>query len=202
MCGWAPTSSRDRSSHLASEPGKEALTRAIAQAAYAAGAKFVDLCVFDVYLKRARALHADRDTLGYVPPWIGERVVALGEQRAARIALSGPGRRPMPSTTSIRADRPGHAAAGRGVDEGHQRRHDQLDDRPRPTAAWATLVHPRLEPAAALERLWEEVGHICRLDEPDPVAAWESRLCELTGSAARSTSCGLDALRFAGPEPI
>src|SRR5579884_3999139 len=71
---------------LASEPGKEQMARAIAEAAYAGGAKFVDLTVFDVYLKRARALHADRDTLGYVPPWLGERVLALGEQRAARIA--------------------------------------------------------------------------------------------------------------------
>ena len=44
---------------LSSEPGKEELTRAIAEAAYRAGAKFVDLSVFDVYLKRARALHAD-----------------------------------------------------------------------------------------------------------------------------------------------
>ena len=75
---------------LASEPGKEAMARAIAEAAYAAGAKFVDLTVYDVYLKRARALHADRDSLGYVPPWLGARVLALGDERAARISLSGP----------------------------------------------------------------------------------------------------------------
>ena len=66
------------------------MSRAIAEAAYAAGAKFVDLTVFDVYFKRARALHAERDTLSYVPPWLGERILALGELRAARIALSGP----------------------------------------------------------------------------------------------------------------
>src|SRR5690348_12334349 len=75
---------------LRSEPGKEELTRAIAEVAYEAGAKFVDLMVFDVYLKRARALHANPDTLGFVPPWYGEQVLALGDQRAARIALSGP----------------------------------------------------------------------------------------------------------------
>src|SRR5579875_2293122 len=75
---------------LSSAPGKEELTRAIAEAAYAAGAKFVDLTIFDVYLKRARALHARRDTLGYVPPWMGERLIALGEAHAARISLSGP----------------------------------------------------------------------------------------------------------------
>src|SRR3984893_18971629 len=75
---------------LASEPGKEPLTRAIAEVAYEQGAKFVDLAVFDVHLKRARALHAAKDTLGYVPPWYGERAIALGAHRCARIALSGP----------------------------------------------------------------------------------------------------------------
>src|SRR5205807_1272918 len=38
---------------VGSEPGKEELTRAIAEVAYAQGAKFVDLAVFDMHLKRA-----------------------------------------------------------------------------------------------------------------------------------------------------
>ena len=50
---------------------------------------------------------------------------------------------------------------------------------PCPTPAWASLVHPDLEPAGAHERLWHEIAHVCRLDEPDPVAAWERRLTEL-----------------------
>ena len=48
---------------ISSQPGKEELTRAIADAAYAHGAKFVDLFVFDYHLKRSRALNADPDTL-------------------------------------------------------------------------------------------------------------------------------------------
>ncbi|HLI61262.1 MAG TPA: aminopeptidase, partial [Solirubrobacteraceae bacterium] len=39
---------------LASEPGKEDLARAVADAAYRAGARFVDLSVFDVHIKRSR----------------------------------------------------------------------------------------------------------------------------------------------------
>src|SRR6202011_4141432 len=66
------------------------LTRAIAEAAYREGAKFVDATVFDVHLKRARALHAAEETLGFVPPWYGERMLALGEHRCATIALTGP----------------------------------------------------------------------------------------------------------------
>src|ERR1700754_4594528 len=76
---------------IGSEPGKEPLARAIAEAAYKAGAKFVDLSVFDIHIKHARMLYADPDTLAFVPPWYGERLRTLGELRSAAIALTGPG---------------------------------------------------------------------------------------------------------------
>src|ERR1044071_1281964 len=75
---------------IGGEPGKEYLVRAIAESAYKHGARFVDLAWFDPWVKRARIAHADEDTLDFVPSWIGERIIALGDQRAARIALSGP----------------------------------------------------------------------------------------------------------------
>src|SRR5438270_552677 len=74
---------------IGSEVGKEELTRALAGAAYRRGAKFVDVAYFDPYVKRERLLHAEDDTLEYVPPWLGQRVVQLGEMAAARIGLTG-----------------------------------------------------------------------------------------------------------------
>ena len=184
---------------LASEPGKEAMARAIAEAAYAAGAKFVDLTVYDVYLKRARALHADRDSLGYVPPWLGARVLALGDERAARISLSGP-------VAPHALDDVDPELISLDMLPRLRESMKVLNDAstnwtivPCPTAAWATLVHPRLEPAAALERLWGEIAHICRLDEPDPIAAWEQRLAQLTRVSRALTELALDGLRFEGP---
>jgi aminopeptidase len=184
---------------LASEPGKEAMARAIAEAAYAAGAKFVDLTVYDVYLKRARALHADRDSLGYVPPWLGARVLALGDERAARISLSGP-------VAPHALDDVDPELISLDMLPRLRESMKVLNDAstnwtivPCPTAAWATLVHPRLEPAAALERLWGEIAHICRLDEPDPIAAWEQRLAQLTRVSRALTELALDGVRFEGP---
>jgi aminopeptidase len=184
---------------LASEPGKEPLARAIAEAAYASGAKFVDLTVFDVYIKRARALNADRETLPFVPPWIGERVLALGDVHAARISMSGP---VAPHALDdvdpdlIALDRlPRVPESMRVVNDGTT----NWTIVPCPTAGWATLVYPRLEPAAALERLWSEVGHICRLDEPDPIAAWQARQDQLLRVAAALDELDLDRLHFEGP---
>jgi aminopeptidase len=70
---------------------------------------------------------------------------------------------------------------------------------PCPTPAWATLVHPELNADAALERLWEQIAHVCRLDEPDPVAAWKARFEQLIAVAGKLDAAALDALRFRGP---
>jgi aminopeptidase len=70
---------------------------------------------------------------------------------------------------------------------------------PCPTSGWATVVHPDLDPEAALERLWDEVAHICRLDADDPVAVWSARFDELEQTSARLTELDLDAVHFEGP---
>jgi aminopeptidase len=184
---------------VSSEPGKEAMSRAVAEAAYAAGAKFVDLSVFDVYFKRARALHAERDTLSFVPPWLGERMLALGEQRAARVSLAGP-----VAPHALDDVDPELISLDRlpRVPEAMKILNDATTNWtivPCPTPAWASLVHPRLEPPAALERLWSEIAHVTRLDEPDPVQAWESRMRELLRVSAVLDDLKLDRVHFEGP---
>src|SRR5919201_4434849 len=70
--------------------GEEEAARAVAESAYRRGAKFVDVWFFDPWVKRARMLHAPDDTLDFVPDWYGERLLALGDERGARISFSGP----------------------------------------------------------------------------------------------------------------
>ena len=190
---------RDQVVAIGSEPGKEPLTRAVAEAAYQRGARFVDLRVFDVHLKRLRALYADPDTLGFVPPWYGEQMLAYGEHRCAQISLTGP---VAPNLMDgIDPELMGKDMLPR-VRESIQvvnARTTNWTVAPCPTPGWAGLVHPELEPGEALDRLWEEVAHVCRLDEPDPVIAWEARLERLIDVAAQLDSLRLDSLRFEGP---
>ncbi len=184
---------------ISSEPGKEPLARAIAEVAYERGARFVDLSVFDVYFKRARALHADIETLGFVPPWIGERALALGEHRCARVALTGPvAPRVMDDVDPARLGLDMLPSVREGMAIINERT-TNWTVAPCPTIGWATLVHPRLEPAAALDRLWHEIGHVCRLDEPDPIKAWQARLEQLREVSERLDALRLDAVRFDGP---
>jgi len=184
---------------LSSSPGKEELTRAIADAAYRHGAKYVDVVYFDPYVKHSRLAHAEMDTLGWVPPWLGQRMLDLGELRAANIALSGP------SAPGLMDDiDPARAGKDRlpQIPEALQVIHQGLINwtiGPGPTPQWAARVYPDLEPAAAYARLWEELGHVLRLDEPDPAAAWRARSAELIETATRLTELRLDSLHFLGP---
>ena len=68
-----------------------------------------------------------------------------------------------------------------------------------PDAEWAARVHPELEPDEALSTLWAELQHVCRLDEPDPIAAWEQRFDQLRRASDALNERRFDALHFEGP---
>ncbi len=85
------------------------------------------------------------------------------------------------------------------MDDGDQRPHVNWCIAPCPTPAWAKLVTPDLEPTAALDRLWDEIFHICRLDVDDPETAWRERSAALKGVAQRLTERRFDAFHLEGP---
>lgn len=184
---------------VSSEIGKEPLTRAIAAAAYAHGATYVDVAYADPWVRRARIAHGSDQALDTVPSWIGERILALGDQRCARIALTGP-------TAPRLLEDLDPARVGADRAQTLREAGKVLNDRttnwtigPCPTPGWAAQVHPGLPPDEALARLWEQIVHVCRLDEDDPVAAWRERMATLRAVTERLTAARFDALRFTGP---
>jgi aminopeptidase len=64
---------------------------------------------------------------------------------------------------------------------------------------WAARVFPRRSAEAAAARLWEEIGRLCRLDTPDPMAAWETHLSGLERRAAYLNKRRYSALKYTGP---
>ncbi|MCW3012554.1 MAG: aminopeptidase [Solirubrobacterales bacterium] len=180
------------------EIGKEAVTRAIATEAYRAGAKFVDVEWFDLHVKRARLEYAAEDTLDWVPEWMGAKLMALSDARAARIALSGPVAPHLldgiDPARSGKDQLPALKETGPVVNA----RTTNWTILPCPTRPWAEEVHPDLSPDEAWTRLGEQLLHVCRLDEEDPVAAWKRRAAVLVGAAARVRDRRFDAIRFRG----
>jgi aminopeptidase len=184
---------------IGSEIGKEDVTRAVAAAGYKHGAKFVDVAYFDLHVKRQRLLHADEETLDYVPPYIGERIIQLGELRAARVGLTGPAHPGLLSDLDPnrvgRDQLPAVRETGKVVNE----RTTNWTAVPCPTRPWAELVHPDLDPEEAWIKLCDEILHVCRLDEADPIKAWQDRAEKLVTAADKLTARRFDALRFVGP---
>jgi aminopeptidase len=184
---------------IEAETGMEPIVRAVAEKAYEHGARFVDPVYFDPYVKRARIEHAPEDTLEFVPEWYGSRMLALGDEHAARIIFV-----PRVSPGVLNGVDP--KRAGRDQLPDLKERLVIINKRlinwsilPYPTQSWADLVYPDLESGAALAKLTRELMHVCRLDEDDPVAAWRQRDETLHSVAERLTERRFDAVRFEGP---
>jgi aminopeptidase len=161
------------------ETGLEPYARAVADAAYKRGARFVDVWYFDPHVKHSRLKHADRETLSYVPPWIGQRLLDLGELHGANIWLYG-------DTEPHLMEDVDASLLGLDILPRRGEKAVVVSNRsinwtvvPIATPAWAQTVYPDLPGEAAYEKLWESIADVCRLREADPVAAWEARFTRL-----------------------
>jgi aminopeptidase len=184
---------------IEAETGMEPIVRAVAERAYERGARFVDAAYFDPYIKKARLQHAPEETLEFVPEWYGKRMLQLGDVHAARIVFV-----PRVSPGILNGIDP--KRAGRDQLPDIEERLEIINKRlvnwtimPFPTQSWAELVYPDLDAQAALARLTEELAHVCRLDEEDPIAAWSERKETLHSVAGRLTEHDFDAIRLEGP---
>ena len=184
---------------VTAEYGQARLAREVAAAAYRRGAKFVDVFWFDTYIKDARIRYADPDTLDYVPPWYGERLLQLGEQLGARISFAG-----LSVPRLFQGLDPSLVGKDRlpwlkEVSTLIAARATNWSIVPCPHVEWSRVVFPELSDDEGLERLWREVEHVLRLDEPDPNAAWDARMKDLNDSASRLSARNFDALEYRGP---
>ena len=184
---------------VSSSLGKEELTRAVAARAYQLGAVFVHVVYGDPYIQKARIEHAVDEALGYEPDWVRRMMREHGQEHGASIGLSGnpaPGLLNGLDPSRIGRDQP---PGRRESLENLAKAANNWTIAPCPTPGWAAVVHPDLDPEAALARLWDEVLHMCRMDADDPVAAWEARIEELDRVKAALDELRLDAVRLEGP---
>jgi aminopeptidase len=65
--------------------------------------------------------------------------------------------------------------------------------------AWAARVFPDLEPAEAEKKLWEAIFAITRVDQPDPVSAWNEHVKNLRAHSEYLNSKGYAALHYKAP---
>jgi aminopeptidase len=172
------------------------LVAAIARAAYAEGARFVDVHYPDQHVKRALIELGPGESLDWTPPWLLARMDELAERRGARITLTGEAEPELFADLDPR--RVGAARMSAHMEA--ILRHVTLG-----LTAWTVAAYPNEGWAKAVfgepdvERLWDAVAVAVRLDEPDPVSAWAQHVEKLRARAAELNERRFDAIRFRGP---
>ena len=172
------------------------LARAIARAAYAAGARYVDVVYADQHVRREMIEHADEEILTWTPPWLLERTRSLGESHGAMILITGD---PDPELLSdLDGARVGKARMTALAEENLRHLNERLVNWSivaYPNEGWARTVFGEPD----VERLWDALGTAVRLDEADPVAAWHEHMDRLVGRAGALNGRRFDAIHFRGP---
>ena len=170
------------------------LIAALAERAYSHGAAVVHTLYYDDRVQRAQATHAPSDELACdVAPWLAPAVDVAIEERWASIDTVGD------TEDDPYAGAPaGRVSALRTAISAELRRHSNARRAWNicvcPSAGWAQRVYG--EPDEA--RLWADLRFMLRLDEPDPVVAWQARRDELTAQAARLNEASFSAVTFRG----
>jgi aminopeptidase len=168
--------------------------RALTRAAYAAGARYVDVRYADQHVRRAMIEFGPDDALEHTPEWLKTRYRHTSGN--ALLATTGD---PEPD---LLADLDGERVGRARMRELNEIIRDQMVAR---TLNWTGLAYPNAGWAEKVfgepdvEKLWESVAFCTRLDEPDPVAAWRAHMAKLEVRAAQLNDRRFDAVRYRGP---
>src|SRR5262245_58079143 len=172
------------------------LVRAIADQAYEAGARYVDASYADQHVRRAMISHASDETLQWSPEWAVKRFEGLGDEGGALISITGD---PEPELLSdLDQSRVGKARPVRVVEANLRnvmQRRVNWTIVSYPNEGWATTMFGEPD----VERLWQDVEMAVRLDEPDPVAAWDEHLARLDERCRVLNGRHFDSIRYTGP---
>lgn len=170
------------------------VARAVVEAAYDAGARFVSLLYWDQHAKRSRLERAPDGSLGFVPDWYERCVAECVERRGALVIVWGD---PDPALLAGVAERSAEdhmplipslfGALGGGE--------VNWTFVPGACEGWAE----RLFGEPDVERLWDVLAPILRLDAEDPARAWADHIERLRARGAALAERRFDALRFTGP---
>jgi aminopeptidase len=177
------------------------LARMIVAAAYKRGARYVEMNWMDDEMTLARFQHAPRDSFTEFPVWRSEAMLAGAKEGDAFLSVRGSDPLLLKDqdaelVTTMQRTGARHSREYLTYVTSHKVNWCVLSV---PIPAWARQVFPGLSDADAVARLWDAIGAACRLDQPDPVAAWNAHLAELARRAAELTEAAFTALHFVGP---
>jgi aminopeptidase len=176
--------------------------REIAKAAYAVGARYVDVIWSDEELLRLRAQHAPRDSADEYPVWHINGIMNMIEHGDALLSIYA-------SDPDLLGDLDPEFTGA--MQKAHLKHYAPIGEKVSRNAinwcvvaassqGWAKKLFPKLTPDKAEAKLWNEIFSLCRIDQPDPVAAWQEHVRNLSKRSRYLQEKKYDALHYKSPD--
>ncbi len=177
------------------------LVRAVVESAYRAGAPLVEVLWGDEALQLARFAHAPSDSFEQASAWLGRALADHVTSGGAMLSVyaNDPDQLKDQPPERISALQQATARSVRPFRELISRNETNWTVVAAASPGWAARVFPNLSPELRVARLWEAIGRLCRLDRPDPVAAWEDHLAALAARRDVLNAKRYTALKYSGP---
>jgi len=177
------------------------LVQKITVAAYDAGAPYVDVIWADQQTDLLRYKHAPRDSFEEYPKWFlaalleylerGDALMVIFAENPELLKDQDPGLVSLATKTAIANFEPGlKYVTGNIVN---------WVGLSAPISDWADLVLPDIPQEERLDRMWEAMFNICRVDQDDPIQAWKDHLENLGQRCVYLNDKKYSALKYSGP---
>lgn len=176
-------------------------THQVVKRAYQKGSPFVDVVWMDEQLQLIRHQYAPRGTFEEYPVYLAQGRIKNVKDGGAALYVSG-------EDPDLLSDQdPDELATVEKTFMEHMKEfYDLLGDNyfnwsivSHPTPAWAKKVFPEVPAPERETRLWEAIFQVCRINEPDPNAAWQAHIANLKARSKYMTGKQYAALHFSGP---
>jgi aminopeptidase len=177
------------------------LVRQLAAAAYRAGATFVDVLWTDEPLRLLRFEQAPRDSFEEYPMWQVSTALDYIERGDAMLSVKAD------DPALLHGQDPALVSLARQV--ASQRLRPVLEKVERnatnwlvmsaATPAWAARIFPEVPADEQVDRLWESIFAMCRVDSPNPAAAWRAHVADMVARRDYLNAKAYGMLHYTGP---
>lgn len=177
------------------------LVRHIAASAYRAGAELVEAVWGDEPLQLARFRHARPETFGVFSAWLPGALREHVERGGAVLSVyaNDPDLLQHEPTDRVGALQQATSVAVMPFRELISRNQTNWGVVAAAGDAWAAKVFADEPSGDRVTRLWDAIVRLCRLDKPDPIAAWREHLAVLAARSDLLNARRYRALRFTAP---
>ncbi len=177
------------------------LVREIARAAYGVGARYVEAIFADEEMLRLRVQHAPKDSFDIYPKWQIDAIKSTIESGGALLSIAGSNPDLLGGLDSDLVGK---------MQRAHLENWSPISERVTTNAinwcvvaaageAWAHKIFPDLPINKAQDKLWQAIFETTRIDQPDPIEAWNKHIAALRERALYLQAKQYTALHYKAP---